>query len=157
MPCECWPEKAMATHSSTLAWKIPWTEEPVGCSPWGREELHTTEWLHFHFSLSFIGEGNGSHPSVLAWRIPGTGEPGGLLSMESHRVGHDWSNLAAAAASHSVGSLFIFLVLSFTVQSFLFEVVLFAYFYFCISCSRRQIQKTIAKTVVEEYTAYIFF
>ena len=36
--------------------------------------------------------------SVLAWRIPGTGEPGGLLSMESHRVGHDWSDLAAVAA-----------------------------------------------------------
>ena len=38
------------------------------------------------------------HSSVLAWRIPGTGEPGGLLSMGSHRVGHDWSNLAVAAA-----------------------------------------------------------
>ena len=40
-----------------------------------------------------------THPSVLAWRIPGTGEPGGLPSMESHRVGHDWSDLAAAAAA----------------------------------------------------------
>ena len=39
-----------------------------------------------------------THPSVLAWRIPGTGEPGGLLSTVSHRVGHDWSDLAAAAA-----------------------------------------------------------
>ena len=38
-----------------------------------------------------------THSSVLAWRIPGTGEPGGLPSMGSHRVGHDWSNLAAAA------------------------------------------------------------
>ena len=38
-----------------------------------------------------------SHSSVLAWRIPGTGEPGGLPSMGSHRVGHDWSDLAAAA------------------------------------------------------------
>ena len=37
------PEKAMAPHSSTLAWKIPWTEEPVGCSPWGRYESDTTE------------------------------------------------------------------------------------------------------------------
>ena len=53
-------EKAMATHSSTLAWKIPWMEEPVGCSPWGRKELDMTECLHFHFSLSFIGEGNGN-------------------------------------------------------------------------------------------------
>ena len=40
-----------------------------------------------------------THSSVLAWRIPGTGEPGGLPSMESHRVGHDWSDLAAAAAA----------------------------------------------------------
>ena len=37
-----------------------------------------------------------THSSVLAWRIPGTGEPGGLPSMGSHRVGHDWSDLAAA-------------------------------------------------------------
>ena len=40
-----------------------------------------------------------THSSVLAWRIAGTGEPGGLPSMESHRVGHDWSDLAAAAAA----------------------------------------------------------
>ena len=39
-----------------------------------------------------------THSSVLAWRIPGTGQPGGLPSMESHRVGHDWSYLAVAAA-----------------------------------------------------------
>ena len=39
-----------------------------------------------------------THSSVLAWRIPGTVEAGGLLSMGSHRIGHDWSNLAAAAA-----------------------------------------------------------
>ena len=48
-----------------------------------------TERLHFHFSLSCIGEGNGTHSSVLAWRIPGTGEPGGFPSMGLHRVGHD--------------------------------------------------------------------
>ena len=40
-----------------------------------------------------------THSSVLAWRIPGTGEPGGLLSMGLHRVGHDWSDLAAAVAA----------------------------------------------------------
>ena len=65
-------EKAMAPHSSTLAWKIPW-RSLVGCSPWGREESDTTERLHFHFSLSCIGEGNGNPLRVLAWRIPGTG------------------------------------------------------------------------------------
>ena len=46
--------------------------------------------LHFHFSLSCIGEKEmATHSSVLAWRIPGTGEPGGLPSMGSHGVGHD--------------------------------------------------------------------
>ena len=43
-----------------------------------------------------------THSSVLAWRIPGTGEPGGLPSMGSHRVGHNWSDLAAAASTSSV-------------------------------------------------------
>ena len=49
-----------------------------------------------------------THSSILAWRIPGTREPGGLLSMELHRVGHDWSNLAAAAAHASKVMLKIF-------------------------------------------------
>ena len=40
-----------------------------------------------------------THSNVLAWRIPGIGEPGGLPSMGSHRVGHDWSDLVAAAAA----------------------------------------------------------
>ena len=53
-------EKAMATHSSTLAWKIPWRRSLAGCSPWGHQESDTTELLHFHFSLSCIGEGNGN-------------------------------------------------------------------------------------------------
>ena len=50
----------MATHSSTLAWKIPWTEEPGGLQSMGSLELDTTEGLHFHFSVSCIGEGNGN-------------------------------------------------------------------------------------------------
>ena len=70
----------------------------VGCSPWGREESDMTEWLHFHFSLSCIGEGNGNPLQCLAWRIPRTAEPDGLPSMGSHRVRHYWSDLAAAAA-----------------------------------------------------------
>ena len=53
------------THSSTLAWKIPWMEgfsdcRLVGCSPWGREGSDRTERLHFHVSLSCMGEGNGN-------------------------------------------------------------------------------------------------
>ena len=47
-------EKEMAIHSSILAWKIPWTEEPVRLySPWGRKESDTTERLHFHFLYNF--------------------------------------------------------------------------------------------------------
>ena len=79
----------MATPSSALAWKIPWVEEPGRLQSMGCEETDTTERLHFHFSLSCIGEEMAIHASVLAWRIPGTGEPGGLPSMGSHRVGHD--------------------------------------------------------------------
>jgi len=53
-------EKAMAPHSSTLAWDIPWTEVPGRHSPWGREESDMTEQLYFYFSLSCTGEGNGN-------------------------------------------------------------------------------------------------
>ena len=61
--------------------------------------------FHFHALEKEIA----THSSVLAWRIPGRGEPGGL---PSHRVGHDWSNLAAAAAAAG-GPLFSFLYLIF--------------------------------------------
>ena len=54
-------EKEMATHSSILAWKIPWMDfHMVGYSPWGHKEFDTTERLHFDFSLSCIREGNGN-------------------------------------------------------------------------------------------------
>ena len=96
-------EKAMAPHSSTLAWKIPWMEEPgrlqsmrslrVGHG-WATSLSFFTFIFHFHA----LEKEMATHSSVLAWRIPGTGEPGGLPSMRLHRVGHDWSNLAAAAA-----------------------------------------------------------
>ena len=143
----CSKEKAMAPHSSSLAWKIPWTEEPGRLQSMGSLRVRHDWVTSLHFSLSCIGEGNGNplqcsclenprdsgawwaavhgvtksqtrlsdlpftfhfhaleketatHSSVLAWRIPGTAEPGGLQSMESHRVGHDWSNLAAAAGA----------------------------------------------------------
>ena len=70
----------------------------IGCSPWGRWDSDRTERLPFHYSLLCIGEEMATHLSVLAWRIPGTAETGGLPSMGSHRVRHDWCNLAAAAA-----------------------------------------------------------
>ena len=89
----------MAPHSSTLAWGIPWTEEPGGLQSVGSRRVGHDWATSLSFSLSCTGEGNGTHSSALAWRIPGTGEPGGLPSMESHRVGHDWCYLAAAAAA----------------------------------------------------------
>ena len=57
----------------------------------------------FTFHFHTLEKEMATHSSVLAWRIPGTGEPGGLPSMGSHRVGHDWSDLAAAAAVEGRG------------------------------------------------------
>ena len=53
-------EKEVTTHSSVLAWRIPGTVDLVGCHLWGHTESDTTERLHFHFSLSCVGEGNGN-------------------------------------------------------------------------------------------------
>ena len=63
----------------------------------GSLESDTTERLTFNFHFYALEKEMATHSSVLAWRIPGTGEPGGLPSVGSHRVGHDWSDLAAAA------------------------------------------------------------
>ena len=75
-------EKSMAPHSSTLAWKTPWMEEPGGLQSMGLR-------LHFHFSFSCIGEGNGNPLQCSCLENPRDGKPGGLPSMGSHRVGHD--------------------------------------------------------------------
>ena len=88
----------MAPHSSTLAWKIPWTKEPGRLQSMGllRSWTRLSDFtLTFHFHA--LEKEMATHSSVLAWKIPGMGEPGGLSSLGSHRVGHDWSNLAAAA------------------------------------------------------------
>ena len=148
--------------SSFIRWRRRWHPTPVllpGKSHGQRGAWKTAvhgvakSWtrLHFHFSLSCIGEGNGTplqdsrlenpidggawwaavhgviksrtrlsnftftfhfhalekematHSSVLAWRVPGMGDPGGLPSMGSHWVGHDWSDLAAAAVAAVLG------------------------------------------------------
>ena len=74
----------------------------VGCSPWGHEESDTTEWLQFNFHA--LEKKMATRSSVLAWRIPGMREPGGLPSMGSHRVRHDWSDLAAGySLKESIG------------------------------------------------------
>ena len=99
---ECYSEKAMAPHSSTLAWKVPWMEEPGRLQSMG---LLSRTWLSdftFTFCFHALEKEMATHSSVLAWRIPGTGELGGLPSMGSHRVGHDWSDLAIAIAMNAV-------------------------------------------------------
>ena len=79
----------MATHSSTLAWKIPWTEEPGRLQSMG--SLSQTRLSDFTFTFHFhaLEKEMATHSSVLAWRIPGKAEPDGLPSPESHRVGHN--------------------------------------------------------------------
>ena len=80
----------MAPHSSTLAWKIPWKEDPgrLQAMGWLRVRHDLSDFtLTFHFHA--LEKEMATHSSVLAWRIPGTGEPGGLQSMGSHRVGHN--------------------------------------------------------------------
>ena len=79
----------MATHSSTLAWKIPWMEEPGRRQSMG--SLSETRLNDFTFTFHFhaLEKETAPHSSVLAWRIPGMGEPGGLPSVALHRVGHD--------------------------------------------------------------------
>ena len=89
----------MAPHSSTLAWKIPkdrwaWWAAVHGVAKSWTQLSEFTYTFHFHA----LEKEMATHSSVPAWRIPGTGEPGGPPSMGSHRVGHDWSDLAAAAA-----------------------------------------------------------
>ena len=85
----------MAPHSSTLAWKIPWTGKPSRLQSMGSGKSRTrlrdfTFTFHFHA----LEKEMATHSSVLAWRIPGMGEPVGLTSMGSHRVRHNWSDLA---------------------------------------------------------------
>ena len=92
-----WGLPCMAPHSSTLAWRIPWTEEPGRLQSIGSRRVGH-DWATFTFHFHALEKEMATHSSVLAWRIPGTGVPGGLPSLGSHRVGHNWSNLAVAAA-----------------------------------------------------------
>ena len=70
----------------------------LGCSPQGREEWDTTDLFTFTFHFHALEKEMATHSNVLTWRILGMGEPGGRPSVGSHRVGHDWNDLAAAAA-----------------------------------------------------------
>ena len=95
--CPFW-EKAMATYSSTLAWKIPETEEPVGCSPQGHKESYRTERLHFHFSLSCIGEGNGNPLQYSCLENP---RVGGAWWAAVYGVAQSWTRLTRLSSSSS--------------------------------------------------------
>ena len=85
-------------------------ENPMDGGAWWaaihRVAISRTRLSNFTFTFHFhaLEKEMATHSSVLAWRIPGTGEPGGLPSTRSHRVGHDWSDLAAAAAVWDWGS-----------------------------------------------------
>ena len=88
--------------------QYPCLENPMDGGAW-KAVVHgvaegQTQLSNFTFTFHFhaLEKEMATHSSVLAWRIPGTGEPGGLPSMGWHRVGHDWSNLAAAAAETKV-------------------------------------------------------
>ena len=78
----------MATHSSTLAWKIPWTDEPGGVHRVAKSWTRLNDFT-FTFHFHALEKEMATHSSVLAWRIPGTGEPGGLPSLGSYRVRND--------------------------------------------------------------------
>ena len=145
----------MAPHSSTLAWKIPWTEEPgrlqsmgsqrvghdwstslslftfthwrrqwqptpvllsgkshrrrrlLGCSPWGRYKLDRTEQLHFHFSLSRIGEGNGNPLQCSCLENPRDREAWWAVV---YKVVQSWTRLkqlsSSSSSSPKIGSLY---------------------------------------------------
>ena len=103
----------LASHDSCL-------ENPMDRGAYGVAK----SWIRlsdFTFTFNFyaLEKEMATHSRVLAWRIPGTGEPGGLLSVGSHRVGHDWSDLAAAAARrHELCSLLTVWTLS---ESLLFK------------------------------------
>ena len=80
----------MATHFSTLAWKILWMEEPGRLQSTGSLEGRTRlSGFTFTFHFHALEKEMATHSSVLVWRIPGMAEPGGLPSVGSHRVGHD--------------------------------------------------------------------
>ena len=78
----------MAPHSSTLAWKIPWIEEPDGLQSMGSLRVGLSDFT-FTFHFHTLEKEMATHPRILAWKIPWIEEPDGLLSMGSHRVGYN--------------------------------------------------------------------
>ena len=94
-------QKAMAPHSSTFAWKVPWTEEPRRLQSMGSLESGTTERLHFHFSLSSIGEGNGNPLQCSCLENP---RDGGAWWAAVYGVAQSWTRLKRLSSSSSSSS-----------------------------------------------------
>ena len=103
----CWMGNSASLQKE---WRRQWHPTPVllpgkshgwrsliGCSPWVAKSQTLLSDFPFTFHFHALEKEMETHSSVLAWRIPGTGEPDRLPSTGSHRVGHDWSDLAAAA------------------------------------------------------------
>ena len=93
-------EKAMATHSSTLAWKIPWTEEPGRLQSMGSRRVGH-DWATSLSLFTFMHWRRKWQPTpvFLPGESPWTEKPGRLQSMGLHRVGHDWSDAATATTT----------------------------------------------------------
>jgi len=100
---EAWPRRDFGEGDGTPL-QYSCLENPMdGGAWWAAVHGVAKSWTRlsdftFPFHFHALEKEMATHSSVLAWRIPGTGEPGGLPSMGSHGVGHDWSDLAAAAA-----------------------------------------------------------
>ena len=102
-------EKAMATYSSTLAWKIPWTEEPGRLQSLGLLWVWLTEQLRFHFSLSCIGEGNGSPLHCSCLENP---RDGGAWWAAIYGVTQSWTQLKRLSSSSSSYVIIQYYILS---------------------------------------------
>ena len=100
----------MAPHSSTFAWKIPWTEEPGRLQSMGSLESDTTERLYFHFSLSCIGEGNGTPFQCSCLENP---RDGGAWWAAVYGVTQSWTRLKRLSSSSSnILYVILFILLS---------------------------------------------
>ena len=89
----------MAPHSTTFAWKIPWMEESGRLQSMGSLELDTSEWLHFHLSLSSIGEGNGNPHQGSCLENPRDGEAWWAVI---YGVAQRWTRLKRLSSSSSM-------------------------------------------------------
>ena len=111
----------MAPHSSTLAWKIPWTKEPGGLQSMGPLRVGPTEQLHFHFSPSCIGEGNGNLLQCSCLENP---RDGGVWWAAVYGVAQSWTRLKQLSSSRCFKKVFnnVYKAKYFTVILFLFGV-----------------------------------